>query len=158
MQFAGAFGEQGVRYTLSVPAGAAETLSRQVCTHASWIVQPKEALSVSHDPDTLSLQVVKSDSATVNIPELELEIPAQTQKGVVTTVEGLLREAANGLAALQPERHASWFPDSEAMLWLACMQRVQGLAHLHCWSHFTSAADLAVSSFCPSSVQVPTLD
>ena len=51
--------------------------------------------------------MVKSDSATVTVPELEFEIPAQTQKGVITTVEGLLREAAAGLAALQPERHAS---------------------------------------------------
>ena len=55
----------------------------------------------------MHVQVVKSDTATVVVPELEFEIPPQTQKGVITTIEGLLREAADGLAALQPERRAS---------------------------------------------------
>ena len=44
------------------------------------------------------LQVVKSDSATVVIPELEFEIPAQTQKGTITTLEGLLTDASANLA------------------------------------------------------------
>lgn len=50
------------------------------------------------------LQVVKSDSATVTVPELEFEIPAATQRGTITTVEGLLREAGDALRALQPQR------------------------------------------------------
>ena len=51
-------------------------------------------------------QVVKSDSATVSIPELEFEIPAATQRGCITTVEGLLREAGAALGELQPQRRA----------------------------------------------------
>lgn len=51
------------------------------------------------------MQVVKSDTATAQIPELEFEIPAATQKGTITTVEGLLGDAADNLRALQEERH-----------------------------------------------------
>jgi zinc finger protein len=48
--------------------------------------------------------VVKSDAASVSIPELEFEIPAATQRGCITTVEGLLREAGDALRQLQPQR------------------------------------------------------
>ncbi|MCJ1461843.1 hypothetical protein MMC07_000442 [Pseudocyphellaria aurata] len=78
VQFAGTFGELGVRYTLEVEAGQPELLSRQV---------------------------VKSDSASVTVPELEFEIPAATQKGTITTLEGLLSDAADNLRALQEQRH-----------------------------------------------------
>lgn len=50
------------------------------------------------------MQVVKSDAATASVPELEFEIPPATQKGTITTVEGLLREAGDALRALQPQR------------------------------------------------------
>ncbi len=53
------------------------------------------------------LQVVKSDTATAIVPELAFEIPADTQRGSITTVEGLLRDAAEALRALQPERTAA---------------------------------------------------
>jgi hypothetical protein len=33
---------------------------------------------------------VKSDTATIYIPELELEIPPQTQRGSLNTIEGVL--------------------------------------------------------------------
>ena len=39
------------------------------------------------------------------IPELEFEIPAATQKGTITTLDGLLGDAAENLRALQPQRH-----------------------------------------------------
>ncbi len=52
-------------------------------------------------------QVVKSGSATVRVPELDFEIPPGTQKGSITTVEGLLSDAAEALRALQPERTAA---------------------------------------------------
>ena len=51
--------------------------------------------------ETVNVQVVKSDSATVSVPELEFEIPANTQKGSISTVEGLLSEAATGLRTHQ---------------------------------------------------------
>lgn len=44
---------------------------------------------------------MKSDSAVVRIPELDFEIPAATQKSKITTVEGLLSEAASDLRLLQ---------------------------------------------------------
>ena len=80
MSFTGTFGEQGVRYTLTVAKGDQEALSRQV---------------------------VKSDNATVTVPELEFEIPAATQKGSITTVEGLLMDAASNIRLLQEERRAA---------------------------------------------------
>ena len=43
------------------------------------------------------LQVVKSDTATVFVPELELEIPRETQRGQITTVEGLLVDTADNI-------------------------------------------------------------
>jgi zinc finger protein len=61
------------------------------------------------------LQLVKSDSATVTVPELEFEIPKGTQKGTITTVEGMLREAGNALRALQPQR-AQQDPETAAAI------------------------------------------
>lgn len=64
IQFAGAFGDQGVKLSLSVEDGATDVLSRQV---------------------------VKSDACTLKVPELDFEVPANTQKGKLSTVEGFLR-------------------------------------------------------------------
>lgn len=80
VSFTGTFGEQGVKYTLTVAKGDQQALSRQV---------------------------VKSDSAVVTVPELEFEIPAVTQKGSITTVEGLLMDAASNIRLLQEERRAA---------------------------------------------------
>lgn len=80
VSFTGTFGEQGVKYTLTVARGDHQALSRQV---------------------------VKSDHAVVTIPELEFEIPAATQKGSITTVEGLLMDAASNIKLLQEERRAA---------------------------------------------------
>lgn len=41
--------------------------------------------------DVLSRQIVKSDKCAVRIPELDLEMPGTAQKGILTTIEGLLR-------------------------------------------------------------------
>jgi zinc finger protein len=56
------------------------------------------------DKNDLNRQVIKSDSCTLLLPEIELEIPAQTQRGTISTLEGVLRRAAENLEALQPER------------------------------------------------------
>lgn len=79
IQFAGAFGEKGTVHTLAVAAGDAAARDRQL---------------------------VKADTATARVPELDFEIPAGTQAGTITTVEGVLTEAATALRALQPERRA----------------------------------------------------
>jgi len=54
----------------------------------------------------MNRNVVKSEHATIKIPELDLEIPAITQKGVINTVEGFLSKTIDGLNELQEERRA----------------------------------------------------
>ncbi|XP_023600086.1 zinc finger protein ZPR1 isoform X3 [Myotis lucifugus] len=78
VQSAGRIQDQGVRYTLTVRA--AEDMNREV---------------------------VKTDSATTRIPELDFEIPAFSQKGALTTVEGLISRAISGLEQDQPTRRAN---------------------------------------------------
>ena len=48
--------------------------------------------------------MVKSEFATIRIPELDFEIPPQTQKGSIKTVEGYLLATIEGISELQPER------------------------------------------------------
>ncbi|KAM7006141.1 zinc finger protein ZPR1 [Tautogolabrus adspersus] len=55
----------------------------------------------------LNREVVKSDSATTRIPELDFEIPPFTQKGALSTIEGLLDRAVAGLEQEQPIRRAT---------------------------------------------------
>lgn len=55
----------------------------------------------------LNREVVKADSATTRIPELDFEIPPYTQKGALSTVEGLLDRAVAGLEQDQPARRAA---------------------------------------------------
>ena len=40
----------------------------------------------------------------MKVPELDFEIPPNTQKGVITTVEGLLSQSVNDLLKEQPQR------------------------------------------------------
>ncbi|XP_053622866.1 zinc finger protein ZPR1 [Plodia interpunctella] len=60
-------------------------------------------LRVEH-PSDLSRQLVKSDYTSIRIPEIDLEIPAQSQKGEVTTVEGVLSRVMTGLVQDQDAR------------------------------------------------------
>lgn len=55
----------------------------------------------------LNREVVKADCATTRIPELDFEIPPFTQKGALSTVEGLLDRAVAGLEQDQPVRRAA---------------------------------------------------
>ncbi|XP_070759207.1 zinc finger protein ZPR1 [Enoplosus armatus] len=55
----------------------------------------------------LNREVVKADSATTRIPELDFEIPPFTQKGALSTVEGLIDRAVAGLEQDQPVRQAT---------------------------------------------------
>ncbi|XP_042871383.1 zinc finger protein ZPR1-like [Penaeus japonicus] len=52
----------------------------------------------------LSRQIVKSDHAIFSIPEVELEIPGDGEKGEVTTVEGIIRRTIEGLNQDQSAR------------------------------------------------------
>ncbi|XP_032369546.1 zinc finger protein ZPR1 [Etheostoma spectabile] len=55
----------------------------------------------------LDREVVKSDSATTRIPELDFEIPPFTQKGALSTIEGLLDRAVSGLEQDQTVRRVA---------------------------------------------------
>lgn len=55
----------------------------------------------------LNREVVKADSAVTKIPELDFEIPPFTQKGSLSTVEGLLDRTVAGLEQDQPARRAA---------------------------------------------------
>lgn len=55
----------------------------------------------------LNREVVKADSATTKIPELDFEIPPFTQKGSLSTIEGILDRAVAGLEQDQPARRAT---------------------------------------------------
>lgn len=63
--------------------------------HLTWTVR---------STDDLNRQVIKSDSCTLVVKELELEIPSQTQRGTISTLEGVLLRAAENLELQQPER------------------------------------------------------
>ncbi|KAJ3069088.1 hypothetical protein HDU98_007838 [Podochytrium sp. JEL0797] len=62
--------------------------------------------SVTNKAD-LNRQVVKSENAMVKFIELDFEIPAETQRGVLTTIEGLISKSIEGLAQMQPVRIAT---------------------------------------------------
>ena len=49
----------------------------------------------------LDRQVLKSQHATIRLPDLDFEIPPATQAGSLTTVEGILTHAASALETLQ---------------------------------------------------------
>lgn len=54
--------------------------------------------------EDLNRQIVKSEHASVTFKELEFEIPANTAKGVLTTIQGLVDRAVEGLTSDQPVR------------------------------------------------------
>jgi len=75
VQFGGKLEKQGVRFTLTCDTEA-----------------------------SLNRSVVKSEFATIRIPELGFEIPPITQKGVINTIEGIFDKAIDGLDLMQVER------------------------------------------------------
>jgi len=56
------------------------------------------------DEQAINRSIVKSEFATIRIPELDFEIPPQTQKGSINTVEGFIARSIMGLSELQEER------------------------------------------------------
>ncbi|XP_067288848.1 zinc finger protein ZPR1 [Pseudorasbora parva] len=55
----------------------------------------------------MNREVVKTDSASTRIPQLDFEIPPFTQKGCLSTIEGLLDRAVAGLEQDQSVRKAT---------------------------------------------------
>ena len=52
----------------------------------------------------LSRQLVKAETASVKFVELDFEIPSATQRGVLSTFEGIIDRAIEGLLQDQPVR------------------------------------------------------
>ncbi|CAG8672986.1 15582_t:CDS:2 [Acaulospora morrowiae] len=75
----------------------AGSIAENGCTYTCKIVSKED----------LDRQLVKSETATVKIPELDLEIPATTKKGRLTTVEGLVSSIVDDLSADQPIRKST---------------------------------------------------
>ncbi|TMW39479.1 hypothetical protein DOY81_015440 [Sarcophaga bullata] len=67
------------------------------------------------DSTDLNRRVVRSDYTLVKIPEVELEIPAQSQKGEITTVEGIIDRTIRGLNQDQDKRRIE-HPDAAASI------------------------------------------
>ncbi|GJP76658.1 hypothetical protein CLOP_g7071 [Closterium sp. NIES-67] len=101
VQFAGSLQPAGVRFSLSVPVSAEGA--------ADGTTEPSSDVERHVDSHValMNRQVVKSDSATIRIPEIDFEIPPESQRGTLTTVEGVLSRAHDGLGALQQERRAA---------------------------------------------------
>ncbi|XP_015910984.1 zinc finger protein ZPR1 [Parasteatoda tepidariorum] len=78
------------------------------CDHCLWENNSLQPASKIQDqgvlyklkvlkPKDLSRVVVKTDWASITIPELEFEIPSQSQEGTITTVEGVIERTCLGL-------------------------------------------------------------
>lgn len=74
----------------------------------------KIQLNVSK-PQDLNRRIVKSDRTSVRFVELDFEIPAESQKGEVTTIEGIIDRAVTGLNQDQPVRRIE-HPDLAAQI------------------------------------------
>ncbi|KAI9226543.1 MAG: ZPR1 zinc-finger domain-containing protein [Piptocephalis tieghemiana] len=54
--------------------------------------------------EDLNRQIVRGESSTISLPDLDLELPSSSKRGVLTTVEGLLSSITEDLGADQPVR------------------------------------------------------
>ncbi|CAI5450927.1 unnamed protein product [Caenorhabditis angaria] len=78
--------------------------------------------------EDLRRQLVKSEYASIEIPEIELTIPSKSQPGEVTTVEGVLQRVHQGLSQDQEKRRLL---DEESAIQIdAFLKRLEGLMDL----------------------------
>lgn len=59
---------------------------------------------VATTEEDINRQIIKSDSAIIYFKEIDFEIPAATQKGSVSTLEGVIKRSIDELSAFQPVR------------------------------------------------------
>ena len=59
-------------------------------------------LTVTNSTD-MNLQVIKSNTASVQLPELDFEIPHTTQRGVMSTVEGIAAHSVGQFERISKE-------------------------------------------------------
>jgi zinc finger protein len=62
---------------------------KQIIFFLSNLYNRRIEIRIRNERD-LSRQVVKSDYATITVPEIELEIPPISQKGEISTIEGVI--------------------------------------------------------------------
>lgn len=82
------------------------------CGYANNEIQPGGAIAEKgirfnltiSEPADLNRQVVKSDHTSIKIVELDFEIPANSQKGEITTIEGIISRSIDGLKQDQDKR------------------------------------------------------
>jgi len=82
------------------------------CNHSNTFVESGTELATNglkitisvENVDDLNRQIIKTDAASFEIPEIELTIPAKTQEGLTTTVEGIVQRAITQLSSEQPVR------------------------------------------------------
>lgn len=67
------------------------------------------------EPADLNRRIVKSDYSAVRIEEVDFEIPAKSQKGEVTTVEGIISRVVTGLSQDQEKRRQE-HPDAAVQI------------------------------------------
>jgi len=109
--------EQGVTRLLltKIPFFRDVIIMSFTCPHCGYRdnqIQPGSDIDIKGIRITLKVdgakmmnrQIVKQGSASVRIVELDFEAPAFTSKGSLTTVEGILENAAAGLEEQQPVR------------------------------------------------------
>lgn len=63
--------------------------------------------------DDLNRKIVKSDYTSLKIVELDFEIPSQSQKGEITTLEGIIDRSILGLEQDQPVRRIEHPDDAQ---------------------------------------------
>ncbi|CAG0895833.1 unnamed protein product [Cyprideis torosa] len=94
--------------------------------------------------EDLNRTVVKSDHAKIQIPKLDFEIPSRSQKGEVTTVEGVLRRASEGL--LQEQNMRREIDPENAKKIDDFLERLQELLNVNESFHFI-LEDISGSSY-----------
>ena len=94
--FGGEIQERGERWTLQVTSP--QDLNRQIIKSDSARLQ---LLIPGSEGEALP---PPSSSQAAAAAALDLEIPPQTQRGTVSTLEGMMRKAIDNLQELQPER------------------------------------------------------
>ncbi|KAJ3340681.1 hypothetical protein HDU93_006538 [Gonapodya sp. JEL0774] len=87
-----------------VPVTELESLCMNCHEQSAGSIQEKGVRHTVHIRSKLDLnrQIVKSDTASVRFVEIDFEIPAQ--RGVLTTVEGLIQTSVDEISADQPLR------------------------------------------------------
>eukprot|EP00897_Mesotaenium_endlicherianum_P003028 jgi/Mesen1/2753/ME000017S02122 len=126
--------------------------SCDVCGYKNSEVKPGGSISAKGKRITLKVKsvadfrrdVIKSDTASVIVPEVELELAAGTLGGRVTTVEGLLADISESLKRVQGFSMGDSAPTSQRQQWLAFEDQLQQLLRVE--KEWTLILDDAVAN------------